>query len=161
MSANFTIIVTGECQLQYYLIFSTLETILTLTELPPAPVDVQTSCNLIIWRNAPNISYEDIIGYEIKLINLANNEEVMIDLDASATFYDLDELEDETIKHESTFIQVIIQCHAYPLIVNNYDNVCCLQIRVVSTEQSGLFSSLKSLGNVKSVVLQLGRIHHF
>ena len=88
------------------------KTILTPTELSPAPVDVQTSCNLIIWRNAPNISYEDIIGYEIRLINLVNNEEVMIDLDASATFYNLDELENETIKHESTFIQVIIQCHA-------------------------------------------------
>jgi hypothetical protein len=83
----------------------------TSIELPPAPVHIQTSCSLIIWRNAPNISYEDIIGYEIKLINLATNKEVNISLDASATFYDLDELEDETFKHELTFIQVIIQLY--------------------------------------------------
>ena len=76
-------------------------------ELSPAPVDVQISCNLILWRNAPNISHEDIVGYNIKLINLAINKEVIIDLNASATFYNLDELEDETLKHESTFIQVI------------------------------------------------------
>ena len=61
-----------------------------------------------MWRNAPNISYEDITGYEIKLINLATNEEVNISLDASATFYSLDKLEDKTFKHESTLIQVVI-----------------------------------------------------
>jgi hypothetical protein len=63
----------------------------------------------VVWSNAPNISYESITGYEIKLINLATNKEVNISLDASATFYDLDGLEDETLKHESTFIQVIMQ----------------------------------------------------
>ena len=80
----------------------------TFIELPPAPVDIQTFCDLVVWRNAPNISYGDITGYEIKLINLATNEEVNISLDASATFYSLNELEDEILKHESTLMQVII-----------------------------------------------------
>ena len=80
----------------------------TFIELPPAPVDIQTSCDLVVWRNAPNITYEDITGYEIKLINLATNEEANISLDVSATFYSLDELEDEIFKHELTLIQVVI-----------------------------------------------------
>ncbi|MCG8625294.1 MAG: hypothetical protein MJE68_25255, partial [Proteobacteria bacterium] len=75
-------------------------------ERPPAPVDIQTFCSFIIWRNAPNSSYEDITGYEIKLINSATNEESSISLDASATFYNL---KDKVLKQESTFIQVIIQ----------------------------------------------------
>jgi hypothetical protein len=66
-----------------------------------------------VWRNAPNISYEDITGYEIKLINLATNKEVNISLDASATYYDLDELENETLKHESTMIQVFVWLNHY------------------------------------------------
>ena len=80
----------------------------TFIELPPAPVDIQTSCDLVVWRNAPNITYEDITGYEIKLINMATNEEANISLDASATFYSLDKLEDEIFKHELTLIQVVI-----------------------------------------------------
>lgn len=76
-------------------------------ELPPAPVDVQTSCDLVIWRNAPNTSFEDIDGYDVKLINSATNEELVKHLDASATFYILDD-EDETVKHESTLVQVCL-----------------------------------------------------
>ena len=80
--------------------------------LPP-PVDIQTSCDLVVWRNAPNTSYEDITGYEIQLINSAtNNEEVIISdyLNASATFYSLDWL-NETLKKETTFVQV--RLHPY------------------------------------------------
>ena len=79
------------------------------TILPPQPpVDIHSSCDLVIWRNAPNISYEDITGYRIQLIN-SDIEEVIISdyLDASATFYNIDEL-NETLKSESTFVQVRI-----------------------------------------------------
>ena len=57
------------------------------------------------WHNAPNISYDDITGYDIRLINLATNEEVIRHLDASSTFYVFDH-EGETLKHESTIVQV-------------------------------------------------------
>ena len=115
-------------------------------ELPPAPVDIQTFCSLIIWRNADNITYEDITGYEIKLINMATNEEVNISLDASATFYSLDKLEDETLKHEATMIQVVmIQLGLHAMILSFC--VCCMQIRVVSGNYLGLLSPHKSLGN--------------
>ena len=82
--------------------------------LPP-PVDIQTSCDLVVWRNAPNISYEDITGYviEIFLINSATNDEEVIITDyinASATFYSLDGL-NETLKKETTFVQV--RLHPY------------------------------------------------
>ena len=76
-----------------------------VTELPSSPIDIQAFCDLIVWRNAPNISYDDIDGYDIRLLSQATNEEVVIRLDTSATFYSLDQL-NETLKHESTFIQV-------------------------------------------------------
>ena len=62
----------------------------------------------MVWRNAPNISYDDITGYEIQLINsTTNNEEVIFrdNLDASATFYSLDGL-NETLKYESISVKV-------------------------------------------------------
>ena len=76
-----------------------------VSEPPPPPVDIQSSCDLVTWHNAPNISYDDITGYDIRLINSATNKEVIRHLDASATFYILDQ-EDETLKHESTIVQV-------------------------------------------------------
>ena len=72
--------------------------------LPP-PVDIQTSCDLVVWRNAPNISYDDITGYAILLNNSATNDEEVIILNASATFFSLDGL-NETLKRETTFVQV-------------------------------------------------------
>ena len=61
----------------------------------------------MVWRNAPNISYDDITGYEIQLINsTTNNEEIIFrdNLDASATFYSLDGL-NETL--ESISVKVV------------------------------------------------------
>jgi hypothetical protein len=59
----------------------------------------------VAWRNAPNISYEDIIGYEIQFINSATNENVIEFLDASASFYNLDNL-NEAFKSDLTYVQV-------------------------------------------------------
>ena len=68
----------------------------------------------MVWRNAPNISYEDITGYEIQfLINSATKEEVNISLDASATFYSLDKLEDEMMKEKKETIFVQVRLHPY------------------------------------------------
>ena len=71
---------------------------------PPPPVDIQTSCDLVTWRNAPNISYDDITEYDIRLVNIAKYEEV-IRVDASATFYSLHEI-NETFFIEPTTVQV-------------------------------------------------------
>ena len=76
-----------------------------VSEPPPPLVDIQSSCDLVTWRNAPNISYDDITGYEIRLVNSAKTKEVVKRLDASATFYNLDEL-GEPLKSELTSVQV-------------------------------------------------------
>ena len=81
---------------------------ITSAELPPPPVDIQTTCNLVIWRNAPNISSDVIVGYEVRFVNPDRNEEVVKHLDASATFYSLDKLEDEVLQSVSTFVQVCL-----------------------------------------------------
>ncbi len=78
---------------------------MSVSEPPPPPVDIQSSCELVTWHNAPNISFDDIIGYEIRLANSAKNKVVVEHLDASATFYKLDKL-DETLKNELTSVQV-------------------------------------------------------
>ena len=78
-------------------------------EVPPAPVDVKTLCTVVIWRNAPNISYEDISGYDVRLINLDTHQDMIQRVDASATFYSLDSIEDESFQTESTAVQVHIQ----------------------------------------------------
>ena len=61
----------------------------------------------MVWRNAPNISYDDITGYEILLVNSATNEITTDSLDASATFYNLDNL-NETLKNYTTSVQVSV-----------------------------------------------------
>ena len=72
---------------------------------PPPPVDIQSSCDLVTWHNAPNTSFDDITGYEIRLVNSARTKEVVKLLDASTTFYNLDELS-EILKSELTSVQV-------------------------------------------------------
>ena len=59
----------------------------------------------MVWRNAPNISCDDITGYEIQFINSATNENVTESLNASATFYNLENL-NETFKSGLTYVQV-------------------------------------------------------
>jgi hypothetical protein len=114
-----------------------------------------------VWRNAPNISYEDIAGFEILLFNSAvnNHEEFAVRdyIDASATFYSLIWL-NETLKMESTFVQVSVikSKHNIKLFI--------MQIRALSSvsEHDGLFSQPKSLGTVvivHSVLRVLLAIH--
>ena len=74
-------------------------------EPPPPPVDIQSSCDHVAWHNAPNTSFDDVTGYEIRLVNSAKDKEVVTHLDASATFYNLDKLS-ETLKNELTSVQV-------------------------------------------------------
>ena len=59
---------------------------------PIAPVDVQTSCDLVTWRDTPNTSYEEIVGYHVLFVNSAMDKEFIIHLHPSATYYSLHEL---------------------------------------------------------------------
>jgi hypothetical protein len=102
----------------------------------------------VAWRNAPNISYDDIIGYEIQFINSAMNQNVTEHLDASASFYNLDNL-NEAFKSGLTYVQVgneILRVVPYSLVI-------FIQLRVVSSEHSGKFSPLKSLGTLSLLTL--------
>ena len=76
---------------------------------PMVPVDVQTLCDLVTWRDSPSISYEEIDGYHVQYVNNARDREFTIHLDASATFYNLHDHElNEILKKELTYIQVSI-----------------------------------------------------
>ena len=119
------------------------------SEPPPPPVDIQSSFDLVAWRNAPNISYDDIIGYEIQFINSATNEKVTELLDASATFYNLDNLT-KTFKSDLTYVQVGDKgVTSYSILLIN------IQVRVVSSEQHRQFSLLGTVCFASSVILQL------
>ena len=75
------------------------------SEPPSPPIDIHSSCDVVVWRNAPNISYNDIIRYEIQFINSATNEKVTELLNASATFYNLENLK-EDFRSDWTYVQV-------------------------------------------------------
>lgn len=60
----------------------------------------------MVWRNAPNISHDGVIGYEIQFINSATNEKVTKLLSASATFFNLENLE-EDFRRDWTYVQVV------------------------------------------------------
>ena len=76
------------------------------TILPPQPpVDIHSSCDLVIWRNAPNISYDDITAYDIRLVDTITYEEMTLRVDTSATFFNLSEI-NEIFLRETTTVQV-------------------------------------------------------
>ena len=110
-----------------------------VSEPPPPPVDIQVFSNLVIWRNAPNISCDDITGYEIQFINSATNKKLIEHVEASATFYNLEKL-NETFKSDLTYVQVSYKISKYQEIISY------MQVRMVSSEHLGNFSQLKSLG---------------
>lgn len=76
--------------------------------LPPKPVDVQSFCSHIVWRNPPNTSFEDITGYDIRLVDPETHREITRQVDTSATFYSLHQIDDSLLKKDSTVIQVIL-----------------------------------------------------
>ena len=76
--------------------------------LPPAPVDVEAICSHVLWHNAPNISLQNISGYDVRLLNPVENYDVIRHIDSSATFYNLHAVDDKMFKIESTLVQVIV-----------------------------------------------------
>lgn len=74
-------------------------------KLVPPPIDIQICGDLVVWQNAPNIFHENIVGYEIRFVNSATNEEVIKQVNASATFFRLDEI-NSTFKSDLTSVKV-------------------------------------------------------
>ena len=74
---------------------------------------MKTFCTVVIWRNALHISYKDISGYDVRLINLDTHRDMAQHVDASATFYSLDSIKDESFQTESTAVQVYFDQHKH------------------------------------------------
>ena len=75
--------------------------------LPPKPVDVQSFCSHILWRNPPNTSFDQITGYDVRLSDPESNEQVTRRVNSSGTFYSLQQMDDAFLKKDTTVIQVI------------------------------------------------------
>ena len=120
------------CSYQFYLC---AECHPPVSEPPPPPVNIQTSCDLVTWHKTLNTSCEEIVGYEIRLVNLVTHEEVVDYLDASATFYSLENV-NETLKNESTSVQVSHSSHDYVQSFLIYFGACRFECFQVSTLES-------------------------
>ena len=73
--------------------------------LPP-PSEVQVYCSLVIWRNSPNISYEKINGYDVRLFNPDTAEEVIRQVDDRGTFHNFLLSDKALTEQKSTTVQV-------------------------------------------------------
>ena len=72
---------------------------------PPAP-EVQALCSVVVWYN-PEISCEDINGYDVRLYNpqLAGQQNVTRHVDAKGTFYIIND-EDRLFDIDKIHVQV-------------------------------------------------------
>ena len=77
----------------------------TDTDHLSAPYEVQGYCSHINWRNSPNISCDDISGYDVRLYNPNFGLNVTRRVDAHGTFYNLLAI-DEALKNDATLFQV-------------------------------------------------------
>lgn len=83
----------------------------TCTAAPPElvltpPNEVQSHCSHVTWRNSPDVSCEDISGYEVRLFNPDTEEEVIRPVDARGTVHYFLVLDKDLIEQKSTTVQV-------------------------------------------------------
>ena len=81
------------------------------TDLPSEPVlippsEVESHCSLVTWRNSPDVSCEDISGYDVRLFNPDTKEEVARRVDARGTFHNFLLLDKDLTEQKSTTVQV-------------------------------------------------------
>ena len=70
------------------------------------PNEVQSHCSHVTWRNSPDVSCEDISGYDVRLFNPDTKEEVVRRVDARGTFHNFLLLDKDLIEQKSTTVQV-------------------------------------------------------
>ena len=75
------------------------------TEDLSPPYEVQGYCSHINWRNSPNVSCEDISGYDVRLFNPNSGLDVTRRVGVHGTFYSLLAI-DKALKNDSTTFQV-------------------------------------------------------
>ena len=70
------------------------------------PSEIEAHCSHVNWRNSPEVSYGDIIGYDVRLFNPDTGIEMTRRVDARGTFHNFLLLEREFVEHKSTTVQV-------------------------------------------------------
>ena len=70
------------------------------------PSEIEAHCSHVNWRNSPDVSCEDITGYDVRLFNPDRGVEVTRRVDARATFHNFLLLDKELVEHKSTTVQV-------------------------------------------------------
>lgn len=83
---------------------------------------MQAFCDVIVWRNVPEISPTSIIGYDVRLFNPVTEVKVTRKSPGYATFYTL-KAEDACFKQEMTMVQVSptqIQCNLSIMDIDIY-----------------------------------------
>ena len=73
--------------------------------LPRPPEDVQTFCNVIVWRNVPSISHVHISSYDVKLYNPDTGREVIRRTQGYETLYIVTDA-DEGFRQDMATVQV-------------------------------------------------------
>lgn len=87
--------------------------------LPPVltpPSEVQSHCTHVNWRNSPDVSCGDIIGYDVRLFDPDTGEEVIRREDARGTFHNFLLLDEDLVEKASTMVQVYLRVHAIIVI---------------------------------------------
>ena len=72
------------------------------------PSEVRAHCSHVNWRNSPDISCEDISGYDVRLFNPDTGTEVIRRVDARGTFHDFLQLDKDLTEQKSTTVQVCL-----------------------------------------------------
>ena len=70
------------------------------------PPEIEPHCSHVNWLNSPNISCEDISGYDVRLYNSDTNEEVVRRVDARGTFHNFLLSDEDLTGQKSTTVQV-------------------------------------------------------
>ena len=72
------------------------------------PSEVEAHCSHVNWRNSPNVSCEDISGYDVRLFNPDAGMEMIRRVDARGTFHNFLQLDKDLTEQKSTTVQVCL-----------------------------------------------------
>ena len=102
---------------------------LQVFELAPTPVEIYSFCQILVWRNSPNISVEDLLGTDVRLFNPALNKEVIRHVTGYEPFYILEE-------DDVCFMQGDSTAEVYYTIARSWTILCveCVSVCTIYTD---------------------------
>ena len=92
------------CCNMYILYYTHVNLYTQIDDLPKPPVEVLPFCDIVAWRNSPNVSVEEISGYDVRLINQDTSKEEIRHTEGYETFIVLDQENDVCIKQNHTHL---------------------------------------------------------